>query len=324
MRSLAVLLLASVGLPAQEKPFLETFFAGPTTPELKIESVAAGYLARPAGPGRLPGVLVLAGSRASAQQWTRELAGTGFAALSVAGDPARAADWLAAQPFADPQRLAAIAWPESAAGATGLARGHKLAALVVWGAAIPEGLGVPTLGIPARRDSEQAWTGLRIPGPARRGRLAASGARGGYHAGYQLQRGRPRPVGQVAGPAAGDAGTMGTSPLPGGHSGGGRQPAAQPPPPEGGPAGMEAARHRVSRCRHRAAEIHPGEGLSGHATIPGATHASLRGLSRSLPLNLSVKRPGRQPGRITSGFSRPRRGATACAPLPLSAAHHPE
>ncbi|HZT33717.1 MAG TPA: hypothetical protein VFA33_27755 [Bryobacteraceae bacterium] len=158
MRSLAVLLLASVGLPAQEKPFLETFFAGPTTPELKIESVAAGYLARPAGPGRLPGVLVLAGSRASAQQWTRELAGTGFAALSVAGDPARAADWLAAQPFADPQRLAAIAWPESAAGATGLARGHKLAALVVWGAAIPEGLGVPTLGIPAGRDSEQAWT----------------------------------------------------------------------------------------------------------------------------------------------------------------------
>jgi hypothetical protein len=115
-----------------------------------------GYLAKPANGSLLPGVLVVEGDgglREPVQSATRTLAARGFVALAVDYDPEHilrqselvrtvaekqfltrlsiALDWLAKQPFADSQRLGALAWDEGVAPELELAGQRTLRATVV-------------------------------------------------------------------------------------------------------------------------------------------------------------------------------------------------
>ena len=157
------------GDPWFRRPFLELFRQQEAGPRLAIESVEIdagasklpGYLVRPAVPERLPALLLAPGEKGltpEVQQSAWELAGTGYVTLAVAYDrsPAgagasllgaiseeqvtdrlgAAVEWLAAQPFTDPERLGAIGWEASAGRVLRLAGRGKLQAAVVSGAGV--------------------------------------------------------------------------------------------------------------------------------------------------------------------------------------------
>lgn len=148
-------------LTAQEKPFLDTFFEAKAGPKIEQFDAPNGFLVRPVTAGHQPAVLLMAGragEEGKAQQWARELASTGFATLAVGSDPDQAVQWLAAQRYVDPQRMAVIAWPETTASAMRLARSRKLAAAVLWGTPIaPEGTTMPVLTVPPSQPADEAW-----------------------------------------------------------------------------------------------------------------------------------------------------------------------
>ncbi len=157
------------GDPWFTRPFLEIFRRQEAGPRLVTESVEIdagasklpGYLVRPAVPERLPALLLAPGEKGltpELQQSARELAGAGYVTLAVAYDrpPAAAGssllgaiseeqatdrlgavvEWLAAQPFTDPERLGAIGWEASAGRVLRLAGRGKLQAAVVSGAGV--------------------------------------------------------------------------------------------------------------------------------------------------------------------------------------------
>jgi hypothetical protein len=152
-------LVLAAGLIAQEKPFLDVFFETKAGPKIEGETTASGFLARPATAGHLPSVVLLVEREDDrARQWARDLASTGFAVLAAGQDAQRAAQWLASQPYIDPQRMAVMGWPGTQGKAIELARSRKLAAAVLWGAAsAPAGVSFPVFPVPADKPEDQAW-----------------------------------------------------------------------------------------------------------------------------------------------------------------------
>ena len=157
------------GDPWFSRPFLELFQRQEAGPRLVTESVQIdagagklpGYLVRPTVPERLPALLLAPGEKGltpELQQSARELAGAGYVTLAVAYDrpPAAAGspllrtiseeqaadrlgaavEWLAAQPFTDPERLGAIGWEASTGRVLRLAARGTLQAAVVSGAGV--------------------------------------------------------------------------------------------------------------------------------------------------------------------------------------------
>ena len=157
------------GDPWFSRSFLELFRRQEAGPRLVTESVEIdagasklpGYLVRPAVPERLPALLLAPGEKGltpEVQQSARELAGIGYVTLAVAYDRppvaagssllgaiseeqaadrlGAAVEWLAAQPFTDPERLGAIGWEASTGRVLRLAGRGKLQAAVVSGAGV--------------------------------------------------------------------------------------------------------------------------------------------------------------------------------------------
>lgn len=155
------LLCAGLGtcLLAQEGSFLDTFFHHAAGPKIQAEKVDAGYLARPVTGAPAPAVLLMpaAALDEKACQWARDLAGTGFAVLAVDHEPEKASQWLAAQSFVDPQRVAGIAWTVRIPAALRLMTAARWKAMVLWGGTAPPDSRIPVLSVPADRDPDQAW-----------------------------------------------------------------------------------------------------------------------------------------------------------------------
>jgi dienelactone hydrolase len=145
-------------------PFLDIFVDRDTDRKLVEQSIQldvagrplAGYLVRPTAEGRMPAVLVAPGPEGlseSFRQFTREIAGIGYATLAVDYRPDRradasellraiidtpndlaiAVDWLAAQPSVDPERIGAIGWDERLYWIAQLAETGRVKAAVVTG-----------------------------------------------------------------------------------------------------------------------------------------------------------------------------------------------
>jgi hypothetical protein len=161
MRIAGALLSAALAavLCAQEGSFLDAFFHREAGPKITAESVAVGYLARPATGLRFPAVLLLpsGGLNEKTHQWTRDLAGIGFAALATGEDAETAARWLTEQTFVDSQRMAGVAWAGHIPAALHLARTGKWKAVVLWGGTAPTSFRIPVLAVSATQDPEQAW-----------------------------------------------------------------------------------------------------------------------------------------------------------------------
>ncbi len=192
------------GDPWFTRPFLELFRRQEAGPRLVTESVEIdagasklpGYLVRPAVPEKLPALLLAPGEKGltpELQQSARELAGAGYVTLAVAYDQPPAAagsplmrtiseeqtadrlgaavEWLAAQPFTDPERLGAIGWEASTGRVLRLAGRGKLQAAVVSGAdvctevqSLPplKNLPVLVLATGGRRDCAALEAPLRV------------------------------------------------------------------------------------------------------------------------------------------------------------------
>ena len=158
--SLAWLCVTSAAcLVAQEGSFLDTFFRHDTGIKVETSTVAAGYLAKEVTSARLPVALLLPSGPVTDEhrRWAREVAGIGFAALVADHDADKATEWIADQPFADPQRIAAVAWSDRIPSALRVAPAAKWKALVLWGTQVAPEARIPILAIPPRKDPEQAW-----------------------------------------------------------------------------------------------------------------------------------------------------------------------